>query len=71
MEPQDIGNFHYGYIGRAIDIPPTILIASAGYNQLTKFGLRTLKNCFTNSLCDDPRDTYYIEMGMLKYDNQN
>ncbi|MDD3392599.1 MAG: DNRLRE domain-containing protein [Bacilli bacterium] len=71
MEPQDIGNFHYGYVGRSIGIPITVLLGGAGYNQLTKLNLETLRNCFSLSVCDDPRDSYYIKMGAIKYDSQN
>lgn len=28
----------------------------------------TYLNCFTPSLCDDPRDTYFIKLGAIKYD---
>jgi len=31
----------------------------------------TFKYCFTFAACDDPRDTYYISMGALKYDEEN
>lgn len=31
----------------------------------------TYANCFTSSICDDPRDSYYIRMGAIAYDNKN
>ena len=31
----------------------------------------TYLNCFTPSLCDDPRDTYYIRLGAIIYDSLN
>lgn len=71
MEPQDIGNFHYGYIGRSIGIPEIILYGGAGINQLSKYGKETAEYCFTISFCDDPRDTIFIRMGAMKYDSEH
>ena len=71
MEPQDIGNFHYGYIGRAIDIPTVVLLGGAGVNQFSKYGKDTIENCFTISFCDDPRDAIFIKMGADKYDSEH
>lgn len=71
MEPQDIGNFHYGYIGRSIGIPEVILYGGAGINQLSKYGKETAEYCFTISFCDDPRDTIFIRMGAMKYDSEH
>lgn len=33
--------------------------------------IETYSNCFTSSLCDDPRDTYYIMLGAMAYDADN
>lgn len=71
MDPQDIGNFHYGYIGRSIGLSEYVLISGAGVNQLSKYNIKTIQNCFSPSICDDPRDTYFISMGIIKYDNEN
>ena len=68
MEPQDIGNYHFGYIGRAAGIPTSILTTGAGVIQFRDHGLKTMQNCFTDSICDDPRDTYYIRLGAIAYD---
>ena len=68
MEPQDFGNYHYGYIGRAYGFPISMLIAGAGANQLKNHKLNTITNCPTGSLCDDPRDTYFIKRGAMAYD---
>ena len=51
MEPQDFGNYHYGYIGRAYGFPISMLIAGAGANQLKNHKLNTITNCPTGSLC--------------------
>ncbi len=70
LEPQDIGNLHYGYIGRSIGIPLDMLLLGAGYNQVTN-KYRNYLWCMTPSACDDPRDTYYVRMGALIYDNES
>ena len=68
LEPQDIGNLHFGYVGRAAGIPLSVLKIGAGVNQLSKYGDKTISNCFSDSYCDDMRDTYYIEVGAMLYD---
>lgn len=67
LDPQDVGNLNYGYIG----IPRIILYVGAGANQLKKYKEKTLENCYTISFCDDPRDTIFIRMGAVKYDTEN
>ena len=77
MEDQDIGNLNYGYVGRAYGYSKELLLDGAGayqiFEQVFKHrkGTETYKNCFTASICDDPRDTYFIEMGMMKYDQEH
>lgn len=71
FDPQDTGNFHYGYIVRVIGIPTEILVLGAGKNQFDKYKMDTFKYCFTFAVCDEPRDAYYIQMGALKYDEEN
>ena len=36
MEPQDIGNYHFGYIGRAAGFDLNFLLFGASANQLKK-----------------------------------
>ncbi len=62
MEQEDIGNFHYGYIGRAAGFDVSTLTLGAGAYQLYEHWNEpiTYVNCFTLSICDDPRDNYYI-----------
>ena len=36
MEPQDIGNYHFGYIGRASGIQTWVLLKGASVNQIKK-----------------------------------
>jgi len=73
MESQDIGNYHFGYIGRAIGYDIDFLTAGAGAYQLYEHPKEfiTYFNCITPSLCDDPRDTYYIRLGAIAYDRNN
>lgn len=70
MEPQDVGNFNFGYIGRAYGYPTEFLADGAGAYQLYRHWKNpvTYLNCFTPSVCDDPRDTYFVRMGAIKYD---
>lgn len=69
MEAQDLGNYHYGYITRAAGLYEINLQMGSSINQMTKMNFETFKNCFTTSLCDDPRDKYYINLGVIAYDN--
>ena len=67
MEDQDLGNYHYGYVGAASGYKKEFLILAAGLNQLKTWKLKTAKHCISRSLCDDPRDTYFIEKGYDAY----
>ena len=70
MEAEDIGNYNYGYIGRALGIPTIVLIGGAGVYQLSS-GTSELIDCISESICDDPRDTYFIKLGAKNYDDEN
>lgn len=70
MEAQDIGNFNFGYIGRALGYDTEFLTFGAGVNQELNKN-RYTPWCFTLSFCYDPMDSYYIRMGAIKYDNEN
>lgn len=70
MEPQDIGNYHFGYIGRALGYDIDFLTFGAGLYQV-KSGTSNLGWCFSTNTCDDPRDTYYIRLGAIAYDRDN
>lgn len=70
LESQDIGNFNFGYIGRALGYDIEFLTTGAGLYQV-KSGTSRLPWCITPSRCDDPRDTYYIRMGAMAYDSDN
>lgn len=70
MESQDLGNYHFGYIGRALGYDVEFLTFGAGLYQV-KSGTSKLAYCFTPSFCDDPRDSYYIRLGAMAYDEDN
>ncbi len=70
MEPQDIGNYHFGYIGRAMGYDTEFLTSGAGAYQLYS-GTAKISWCFTTNNCDDPRDNYYIRLGAIAYDKNN
>ena len=71
MEPQDIGNFHYGYVGRAYGLTTETLVLGGGIIQLRDHGSDTLENCLSESFCDDIRDTYFVKLGAQKYDEEH
>lgn len=73
LEPQDIGNLNFGYIGRTMVYNVDFLTTGAGaYQLLTNYtNPETYLNCFSDTFCDDPRDTYYIRLGAIIYDSQN
>ena len=56
-----LGNIHYGFVGKATGFPDLILWAGAGYAQI-KAG--SSKPYFFPWLGDDPRDTVMINWGI-------
>ena len=60
-----LGNITYGYFGRYLGIPITMLLAGAGYAQ-GQAG--TAEWTYFNTYGDDPRDQYRILQGILLYD---
>ena len=70
MEDQDIGNYHFGYIGRALGYDVDFLTTGAGIYQIIS-GTSKIGWFFTPNFGDDPRDSYYIRMGAIAYDNEN
>ncbi len=73
MEPQDIGNYHFGYIGRAMGYDTTFLTTGGGAYQFYEHYREpiTYANCLSFYTCDDPRDNYYIRLGAIAYDRDN
>lgn len=68
LEDQDVGNIHYGYIGRAVGFSKTELLFGAGAAQLKDNP--DLNFCLV-SACDDPRDTYFVQLGISIYDAEH
>ena len=70
MSGQDIGNFHYGYIGSFMFDADTLKNA-AGLVQILTNSMREraidVSSCNLNSYCDDPADTLAIQKGIDYY----
>lgn len=67
MTGEDIGNFHYGYVGRAV-FPPLVLKSAAGMYQVIS-GTSTMD--YFGTFFDDPADQAAIEKGISKYEDDN
>lgn len=67
MSDEAIGNFHYGYVGRAIFSGVT-LKSTAGMYQLVS---ETSSAKFYNSFFDDPKDQTQIQLGIDKYNSEH
>ncbi|MFB1099248.1 polymorphic toxin type 44 domain-containing protein [Terribacillus sp. JSM ZJ617] len=61
-----IGNFHYGYMGKAVGYSDTVLKSAAGAYQIKS---RTSSVKFWKSYFDDPSDTSAIKDGISSYKN--
>ena len=70
MEAQDLGNYQFGYITAAIGIDSFVSTKGAGIQQVLGKN-RNLLWCTGKSLCDDPRDTMFIELGALRYEKDH
>ncbi len=62
----DIGNIHYGYVGRTLFSKKTLLLAAGGVQIYTK----TSSISYWNSNFDDPRDQWAIEFGCGIWDSE-
>lgn len=67
MTGETIGNFHYGYVGRAC-FGATTLKGAAGLVQLID---RTSDISYWNSYFDDPRDQKDIQWGINVYNREH
>lgn len=67
MTGEDIGNFHYGYVGRSV-FSATTLKSSAGMYQIYS-GTSNIK--YWDSFFDDPKDQYEIQKGIDKYNSEH
>ena len=64
VTPEDIGNIHYGYVGRAI-FPTEILCMGAGAYQIYS---GTWDEAWGSTYFDDPKDTANIRWGAQLFD---
>lgn len=67
MTGEAIGNFHYGYVGRAV-FSGVILKSAAGMYQIIS-STSSLK--YYDSYFDDPRDTAQIQRGIDRYNAEH
>lgn len=67
MSGEEIGNFHYGYVGSAV-WPETVLKSAAGMYQIYS-GTSSIK--YWDSFFDDPADQYDIQRGINKYKEEH
>lgn len=67
MTGENIGNFHYGYVGSTV-FGPTMLKSAAGLVQINS---GTSHLSYWDSYFDDPRDINDIEWGISKYNADN
>lgn len=67
MTGEAIGNFHYGYVGRAI-FSATTLKSAAG---LVQIGVGNSSLAFYDSFFDDPKDQTQIQRGIDKYNAEH
>lgn len=65
---EDIGNMHYGYVGRAGGFTRTMLSSIAGAYQIYS-GTSSVK--WYASYFDDPKDQQWINYGMNMWDNSS
>jgi hypothetical protein len=60
------GNFHYGFVGAAAEIPDGILYSQAGKAQV---GAGTSKPEYWCTYGDDPEDNEFIRLGIKLYND--
>ena len=65
VDQDAMGNINYGFFGRNCNIPEVVLIAGAGYAQISA-GTSDLD--FWITFGDDPRDCYRVIQGIDIYE---
>ena len=69
IQGQDIGNINFGYTGKALGLPDSVLLAGAGFAQIkagtSKFSFIMASNG------DDLRDQMYIMYGIMLYNEDH
>lgn len=66
LKGEDLGNMHYGFVGRSAGFPKSWLRSAAGAYQIYS---GTSYIGWYNSYFDDPNDQKWINDGMNRYDN--
>ena len=69
IQGQDIGNINFGYTGKALGLPTSVLLAGAGYAQI-RAGTSNFSFIMASN-GDDPRDQMYIMYGIMLYDEDH
>ncbi|ARU61141.1 hypothetical protein CBW65_08930 [Tumebacillus avium] len=64
----DVGNMHYGFVGRGAGFSDTLLKTAAGAYQIYS---GTSYIGWYSSYFDDPRDQYWINYGISMYNNNS
>ena len=67
MTGEAIGNFHYGYVGRAVFEASTLKSAAGMYQIISK----TSSTGYWKTYFDDPRDQAQIQKGIDKYNSEH
>ena len=68
MKGEDLGNMHFGYVGRFGGFQPKVLLAAAGAVQIK---CKTSNVNWYKSYFDDPNDQKSIKIGINYADNKN
>ena len=69
IQGQDIGNINFGYTGKALGLPDSVLLAGAGVAQIMA-GTSNF-SCILVSNGDDLRDQMYIMYGIMLYEEDH
>jgi len=68
VDQDALGNINYGFFGRHCNIPESVLMAGAGFAQVSA-GTSDWEFWFT--LFDDPRDSYRLMQGVEIYEESH
>ena len=69
IQDQDFGNINFGYTGKALGLPDSVLLVGAGIAQI-KAGTSNFSYIMASN-GDDLRDQYYIVYGIMLYNEDN
>ena len=69
IQGQDIGNINFGYTGKALGLPDSVLLAGAGFAQI-KAGTSNFSFIMASN-GDDLRDQIYIMYGIMLYNEDH